>query len=96
MDWQHESEVVAAGVRLDDRLGRTVPFNRTEDGGITGVARLCEFEFFEEFSDATVSVLLGEEPKLLQVNFPDLMQVLFAVVLPGQRLRRASASVSRH
>ena len=96
MDWQHESEIVAAGVRLNDRLGRAVPFNRTEDGGITGVARLCEFKFLEKLTDAPVSVLLGKEPKLLQVNFPDLMQVLFAVVLPGQRLRRASASVSRH
>ena len=71
MDRQHESEVVAAGVRLDDRLGRAVPFNRTEDGRITGVARLCEFEFLEEFPDAPVSVLLGEEAKLFQVSFLD-------------------------
>ena len=69
MDRQHESEVVAAGVRLDDRLGRAVPFNRTEDGRITGVARLCEFEFLEEFPDAPVSVLLSEEAKLFQVSF---------------------------
>ena len=33
VDWQHESEVVAAGVRLDDRFGRAVSFNRAEDGG---------------------------------------------------------------
>lgn len=59
MNGQDKCEVVSACVRLDDWLGRTVPFDRAKDCGITRVARFGKFKFLQEIPDAPISVLFG-------------------------------------